>query len=316
MVASERPARPVLAIVGPTAVGKTALSLAVAQQCDGEVISADSRLFYRGLDIGSAKPTPAERALVPHHLIDLCEPDETVTLGAYQEAAVSCIAAVQARGRLPILVGGAGQYVWSVLEGWGIPRVPPQPALRAALEEREAADLYADLQGRDPVAAAAIHPHNKRRLIRALEVCLTAGRPISELQARRPPAWDVRIVGLTCARPALYERIDRRVDAMLEAGLLEEVAALHACGYDPRLPALSGLGYRQLWPYLDGARPLDEAVALIKRETRRFVRQQYNWFALHDPRIAWVDVLAADYPAALLREPAAWLGRAPHLPEP
>jgi tRNA dimethylallyltransferase len=288
-------------------VGKTALSLALARRFDGEVVSADSRLFYRGMDIGTAKPTLAERAGVPHHLIDVRHPDETVSLGDYQQMAHAAIASVHERGRLPVLVGGTGQYASAVVEGWGIPRVPPQPHLRAVLERLGGDELNRWLQALDPPAAQKIHPRNVRRVIRALEVTLVSGRPISALQRRRPPAYDILTLGLDADRAALYERVDRRVDEMMAAGLLEEVRALHRAGYGWHLPAMSALGYRQLGAYLRGELSLDEAVERIKFETHRFVRQQYTWFQLHDPRIHWFDVEQPGYPERAALVVSGWL---------
>ncbi len=284
---------PLLAIVGPTAAGKTALSLELAEALGGEIVSADSRQIYRGMDIGSAKATPAEQARVPHHLLDLVEPDQVLTLAEYQRLAYRVIDAIHARGRLPLLVGGSGQYVAAVLEGWRIPEVAPQPDLR----ERLAADatahgaeaLHARLAALDPAAAARIDHRNVRRVIRALEVCLVAGRPISELQGKEPPPYRIQRIGVTRPRPVLYERIDARVDAMIEAGLVDEVQRLADAGYDWNLPAMTGLGYRQIGLYLRGEAALDEAVALVKQATRRFVQQQYNWFPLDDPAIRWLD---------------------------
>ncbi len=282
-----------LVIVGPTAVGKTALSLRLARSLDGEVISADSRLFYRGMDIGTAKPTPEERACVPHHLIDIAAPDETVGLAEFQERAYAAIVDVHARGKLPLLVGGAGQYVRAVVEGWRIPRVPPVPLLRAELEaqaRREGvASLHARLVRLDPAAARRIDPRNVRRVIRALEVCLVTGQPISEQQRRQPPPYRILQIGLTMERADLYARADRRVDAMIEAGLEEEVRRLVEAGYTWSLPAMSGLGYVQFEPYFQGQVSLEEVVMEIKRATRRFIRRQYNWFRLDDPAIRWLD---------------------------
>jgi tRNA dimethylallyltransferase len=302
-----------LVLVGPTAVGKTFLSLELARRFDGEVASADSRLFYRGLDIGTAKPTAEEQAVVPHHLIDVCRPDETLTLGEYQRRAYAAIDAIQQRGRLPLLVGGAGQYVKAVVEGWGIPKAPPQPALRRRLESLGGAELARWLQQLDPEAAARIDPRNVRRVVRALEVTLVSGRAISELQRKKPPPYDIFTIGLTCEREQLYRRIDERVDQMMAAGLLEEVRALWAAEYNRRLPALSGLGYRQLWAYLEGETTLPEAVDRIKFETHRFVRQQYTWFRLDDPAIHWFDACANDqFITDAAARVAAWLaGDAP-----
>jgi tRNA dimethylallyltransferase len=284
---------PLLVIVGPTAVGKTALSLHLAEVLTGEVVSADSRLFYRGMDIGTAKPTPAERTRVPHHLIDIAEPDGTVGLAEFQDLAYAAIADVHARGRRPLLVGGTGQYVRAVVEGWRIPRVGPDPALRAELRaqaEREGAvPLHAHLAQLDPDAARRIDPRNVRRVVRALEVCLLTGRPISQQQRKRPPPYRILQIGLTMERATLYARADRRVEAMIAAGLEDEVRCLVEAGYGWHLPAMSGLGYAQWKPYFEGRATLEEVVVEIRRATRRFIRRQYNWFRLRDPAIRWFD---------------------------
>jgi len=294
--------RPLLVLVGPTAAGKTALSLALAQRFDGEIVSADSRLFYHGLDIGTAKPTPAERAIASHHLIDLCAPDETLSLGQYQRLAYATIDAIQQRGRLPILVGGTGQYVWAVVEGWGIPAVAPRPALRKELEKLSGGEATRWLAALDPVAAGRIDPRNVRRVVRALEVTLTTGRPISELQRKTPPPYDTFILGLSRDRAMLYARIDARVDEMMAAGLLDEVRRLRDAGYGATLPSMSGLGYRQLLSHLEEELSLDEAVARIKFETHRFARQQATWFRGDDPRITWLDAEDTEAAVTAVRE--------------
>ena len=210
-----------------------------------------------------------------------------------------CIDAIHERNRLPLLVGGTGQWVQAVVEGWGIPRVPPDPALRAEFEAQAEAvgpeALHAELEAVDPQAAQKLDPRNVRRVIRALEVYLKTGRPISELQRRRPPPYQVLQVGLTMERAALYQRIDQRVDRMIERGLVEEVKGLLEQGYGYGLPAMSGLGYRQIGCYLRGEISLEEAIRLIKRDTRRFVRQQYNWFRLDDEGIRWFQALDDPY---------------------
>jgi tRNA dimethylallyltransferase len=281
-------------VVGPTAVGKTALSLHLGEALAGEVVSADSRLFYRGMDIGTAKPTPEERARVPHHLIDIAEPDGTVGLAEFQDMAYAAIADVRARGKRPLLVGGTGQYVRAIVEGWRIPRVGPDPTLRAELRaraEREgAASLHAQLAQLDPDAAGRIDPRNVRRVVRALEVCLLTGQPISQQQRKRPPPYRILQIGLTMERAALYARADRRAEAMIAAGLEEEVRQLVEAGYGWDLPAMSGLGYAQFRPYFEGQATLEQVVAEIRRATRRFIRHQYNWFRLNDRAIRWFDV--------------------------
>ena len=257
----------VLFIIGQTAVGKSALALNVAAHYDGEIISADSRQIYRQMDIGTAKPTRAELAQVPHHLIDVVAPDQVFTLAQYRAAALAQIAAIAARGRLPMVVGGTGQYVAALLEGWSIPELPPNEALRAELAARAArdggADLYAQLQLLDPVAAATIHATNVRRVMRALEVCLITGQPFSQLRQVQELTFVPRVVWLTSDTPTLYARIDQRVDAMMQAGLLAEVESLQAAGYGWELPAMSGIGYREFMPYFAGESPLAAVVERI-----------------------------------------------------
>ena len=290
-------------ILGPTAVGKTALSLRLAQDFDGEVISADSRQIYRSMDIGTAKATPEERASVPHHLIDVVDPDEELTLAHYQEMANRAIQEIWARGKFPMLVGGTGLYVRAVLEGWTVPEVAPNTALRERLQAKAQAEgaeaLHALLAEVDPVAAHRIDARNVRRVIRALEVYYATGEPISKLQEKEPPNYASLKIGLTMAREELYRRIDLRVDRMMAQGLVQEVQWLLDHGYDERLPSMSGLGYRQIAQYLRGEVSLEEAVALIKRHTRRFERQQYNWFRLSDPTIHWFDVTALQQEAVV-----------------
>ena len=283
----------IVVVVGPTAAGKTDLAIALADALGGEIISADSRQIYRGMDIGTAKATPEQRARAPHHLLDVVNPDQVLTLAEYQHMAYDAITGVQSRGLVPILAGGTGQYVRAVTEGWQIPAVAPDPALRAALEaealEAGAEAFHARLAGLDPRAAARIDYRNVRRVIRALEVCLVTGRPISELQSKEPPPWRACWIGVTRPRPELYARIDARVDRMIAGGLVEEVRALAGAGYGWDLPAMTGLGYRQVGQYLRGEMDLEAAIALIKKGTRRFVQQQYNWFPVSDPAIRWLD---------------------------
>ena len=278
-----------LVILGPTAVGKTALSLHLAKALNGEVVSADSRQVYRGMNVGTAKATPQERARVPHHLLDVVDPDETLTLAQYQRLAYAAIDDILARGRLPLLVGGSGQYVRAVVQGWAVPEVAPQARLRLALEALGTDELNRWLDALDPAASVRVDRRNRRRLVRALEVALVTGRPISAQQLKSPPPYRILRVGLALERPLLYQRIDDRVHRMIDAGLLDETRRLaQRFGWD--VPAMSGLGYAQLGVYLRGKTTLEEAVAAIKRETRRFVRQQANWFKPDDPTICWFDL--------------------------
>jgi tRNA dimethylallyltransferase len=291
-MASSRPVT-LLTVVGPTAAGKTALAVRLARAMDGEIISADSRQIYRGMDIGTAKPTPDEQTQAPHHMLDVVDPGQILTVAEYQRLAYRLIDEIAARGHLPMLVGGTGQYVHAVVEGWSIPEVPPQLDLRAELAARAAGQgseaLHAELAQLDPVAAARIDHRNVRRVIRALEVTLTTGQAISSLQTKSPPPYRLYQLGVNRPRAELYRRIDERVDAMLAAGLLDEVRRLADAGYGWELPAMTGLGYRQIGQYLRGELTLSEAVALIKKLTRRFVHQQSTWFRADDPAIHWVD---------------------------
>ena len=283
-----------VAIVGPTAVGKSALALRLAQVFGGEIVNADSRQVYRLLDIGTAKPSQKDQQRVPHHLIDVVNPDQEFSLALYQQRAYEAIQGIHQRGRLPFLVGGSGLYIWTVVEGLRVPQVPPNWQRRRELESQAAANggeaLYHRLQEVDPKAAARIDRRNLRRVIRALEVWETTGLPFSSLQHKMPPPFCSLIIGLTTERADLYRRIDERVDPMIQKGLVEEVRSLLARGYGLNLPALSGLGYRQIGRYLQGELDLNEAVRQIKVETHRFARQQYAWFRLKDPRIRWFDV--------------------------
>jgi len=294
--------RRVVAIVGPTAVGKTALSLELAARFEGEIVSADSRQIYCGMDIGTAKVTGDERARVKHHLIDVVRPDESLTLAQFRDMATAALNDIWSCGRLPFLVGGTGLYVRALLEGWAVPEVPPNEALRKRLyarAEREGAEsLHRELEEIDPGAAEAIDARNVRRVVRALEVCIETGRRISDLQTREDPNYATLWLGLTMPRTRLYNRIDERVDRMVDTGLVDEVRGLLEQGYSQDMPAMSGLGYRQIAAYLQGACTLDEAVVLIKRQTRRFVRQQYNWFRLDDSRIHWLDASDDSQPQA------------------
>ena len=297
---------PLLAVVGPTAVGKTALAIALADALGGEIVSADSRQVYRGMDIGTAKPSASERAAAPHHLIDVVDPDEEFSLARYQDLAMAAIAGIAARGRLPLLVGGTGQYLAALLEGWQIPRVAPQPQLRAALEHEAAqmgaAALHSRLARIDPAAAAGILPTNVRRVIRALEVYELTGRPISEQQQKQPPPYRIKTLWLTLAPDALYSRIDKRVDMMIAAGLAAEVRGLVERGYGWELPAMSGLGYREFQAYFAGQATLEDAVTRLKFDTHAFARRQPGWFR----RLPALTQLPADAPDLVERALEWW----------
>lgn len=285
--------KPLVAVVGPTGIGKTRTGVRLGLQFRGEVVSADSRQVYRHMDIGTAKPTPGERASVPHHLIDIRDPGDEFSLALYQGLAHTAIEDIRGRGRLPLLVGGSGLYVWAVVEGWQLPQVPPDAGLRRSLEREAARDggshLYEELRRLDPAAASEIDPRNVRRVIRALEVIRLSGVPLSASRGKRPPSCDVMVVGLTAARGEVYRRADARVEAMMAGGLVEEVRFL-AERYGYGHPAMSGIGYRETGMYLRGEICREEAMRRIKVSTHRLIRHQYAWFRPGDERIRWFDV--------------------------
>jgi len=286
----------IIAIVGPTGVGKTRLAIRLAQACNGEIVSADSRQVYRHMDIGTAKPTPEEQAQARHHLIDIVNPDEDFSLAMYQRLTGEAIRDIHKRGKLPFLVGGTGQYVWAVLEGWEVPRVPPDTALRRSLEQRAetggAGELYRELQDIDPAAAQSIDPRNVRRIIRALEVSQRTGQPFSTLTRKSAPPFDTMVIGLTMERKELYRRVDARVDGMIARGFVDEVQRLLSMGYGLSLPSLSSIGYREIGLYLQGKMALAEATEKVKTGTHRFIRHQHAWFRLKDKRIRWLEAAA------------------------
>lgn len=300
--------KPVVAIVGPTAVGKSKLALKLAQTFGGEIISADSRQVYRYMDIGTAKLSREERGLVHHHLIDIVDPDQDFSLAQFQDLARQALEEVQGRGRIPFLVGGSGLHVWSLLEGWRPAQVGPDRELRRRLEARAEAEgsdvLYEELQRCDPVAAENIDGRNIRRVIRALEVCQATGVPFSQFQHKEQPSFTSVIIGLTTDRAELYRRIDSRVDGMISSGLVAEVEGLVGRGYSFALPSMSGIGYKQIGMYLGGEFDLATAVQRIKYESHRLVRHQYAWFRLSDKRIHWFDIKdeVQEPVAALIRE--------------
>lgn len=289
---------PLVAIVGPTAVGKSDLALSLAQRFGGEIVNADSRLVYRGLDLGTGKPSAAELAQVPHHVVNVVDTDETYSLALYLADAGHSIRDVHGRGRLPLLVGGTGQYVWALLEGFSAPQVKPNAELRERLETQardEGHDaLWARLREVDPVSAERIDPRNVRRVVRALEVFMESGVPFSQARKKEPPPYRSLVMGLTLDRAELYRRIDSRVDAMITAGWPGEVARLLAAGYSPELPAMGAIGYRDMAEYVTGRLSLQWAGDSIKVATHRFARRQNSWFRPRDERISWLDAASLD----------------------
>ncbi|MCL0028822.1 tRNA (adenosine(37)-N6)-dimethylallyltransferase MiaA [Dehalococcoidia bacterium] len=295
-----------MAVVGPTAAGKSDLAMKLAETLEGEIVGADSRQVYRYMDIGTAKPSPADRARVPHHLIDVVYPDEQFGLASYLTLAKQSITNTSISGKIPILVGGTGQYIWALLEGWDVPRVPPDADTRESLESLAevsgVSSVLRILEEIDPDAASRVDRRNPRRIIRAIEIARHGRRREPE---KVPPPYETLILGLRLARSRLYERIDRRVDEMMDTGWLSEVESLLEIGYDPNLPSMSGVGYGELAAHLRGESRLDDAVQRTKYRTHRYARQQHSWFKLGDPRVHWFDVEdGADAAASIVRE---WL---------
>ncbi len=292
---SQHPSKiPVTVIVGPTAVGKTAFAIELAKIANAEIVSADSRYFYRGMDIGTAKPTPEERQSIPHHLIDVADPDETWSLALFQQKAYDAIASIHERGKNVIVVGGTGQYIRALLQGWSPPTMEVDLVMRAVLEdwanEIGPMEIHKKLAILDPIAAEKIDYRNVRRTIRALEVIFGSGQRFSEQRKVTESPYSFLILGLNRSRSSLYQRIDQRIDQMIRQGFIEEVADLLEKGYSPALPSMSAIGYREISAYLNHEITLDEAIRLIKQRTRNFVRRQANWFKTNDPQIHWFNL--------------------------
>jgi len=292
---SQHPSKiPVTVIVGPTAVGKTAFAIELAKIANAEIVSADSRYFYRGMDIGTAKPTPEERQRIPHHLIDVADPDETWSLALFQQKAYDAIASIHERGKNVIVVGGTGQYIRALLQGWSPPTMEADLVMRAVLEdwanEIGPMEIHKKLAILDPIAAEKIDYRNVRRTIRALEVIFGSGQRFSEQRKVTESPYSFLILGLNRSRSSLYQRIDQRIDQMIRQGFIEEVAGLLEKGYSPTLPSMSAIGYREISAYLNHEISLDEAIRLIKQRTRNFVRRQSNWFKTSDPQIHWFNL--------------------------
>ena len=287
------PARRLVAVVGPTAAGKSELALALAERFGGEIVNADSRQVYRGMDAGTAKPSRGMRARLPHHLYDIVDPAESYSLARYRRDALATFEDVWARGRAPWLVGGTGQYVWALLEGWRVPEVAPRPALRAelrALAAREGVDaLHARLRVVDPEGAERIDARNVRRVVRAIEVWEATGEPIGVRQTKGDPGFDWRALGVDRERDQLVWRINRRTEAMYAGGLVEETRVLLDGGLPPDASALSSIGYAEAVRELRREITREKAIELTKRATKRLARRQRQWFRRQDPRIAWAD---------------------------
>jgi tRNA dimethylallyltransferase len=241
------------------------------------------------MDVGTAKPTPEERAAAPHHLVDLVDPHEPFSLGTWLDLARAALEDVWGRGKQPVLVGGTGQYVWALLEGWRVPRVPPDPNLRSELESRPHEELLTELRRVDPEAEVYIDTRNVRRVVRALEVQAATGKPFSYWRTQEPPEFEPLIIGLALPRDDLYRRIDARVEAMFATGFVDEVKRLLDMGYARELPSMSGIGYKETAEHLAGERDLASAIEGTKTGTHRLARHQHAWFKQGDERIYWVQ---------------------------
>ncbi|MSU75874.1 tRNA (adenosine(37)-N6)-dimethylallyltransferase MiaA [Patescibacteria group bacterium] len=279
---------PLVAIVGPTATGKSEIAIDLAEEFNGEIVSADSRQVYRGMDIGTGKVLPDQQGRVPHHLLDVADPNDTYTVVQYKDAAIAAIQDIQQRGLLPFLVGGTGLYIQAVIDNLLIPPVPPQPKLRAELDKLSKEDLVKRLKLVEPVDWATIDLQNPRRIIRAIEVSETAGIPISEMRRKGPQLFDTLIVGIDRPKKTLDERIERRMMERFKRGFIEEVRTLHSEGVSWERLETMGLEYRRIAEYLQGKYPYEQAVELCKQDLIQFAKRQYTWFR-SNRKVDWVD---------------------------
>ncbi len=277
----------IIVIVGPTASGKSALAMELAQRYGGEIVSADSRAIYRGMNIGSAKPSIDDQRLVAHHLLDIAEPNETITLSDFKDRALTAIRDIASRGKLPILVGGTALYIYAIIDNWQIPEVAPNPAVRAKLEQQSTEQLWRQLLDQDPEATAFVDPHNKRRIIRALEVIAVTGQKFSSQRTAGPALFESLIIGLNPDPTELRQRIEQRTQAMLTSGLIAEVQALIARGDTTTLPSLSGIHYKEVVDYLEGRLTYDQLVEQVNTHDYQLTRRQLTWFK-RDARIHWL----------------------------
>lgn len=285
--------KPVIFLVGPTASGKTSLSIQIAKFLETEIISADSKYFYRKMNIGTAKPSLKEMEGIHHHMIDIADPNETISVAVFKEETEKIISALHEKQKIPVVVGGTGQYIHAIIHNWSMPQIGPEPKLREFLEKYAAEHgkekLYKYLEKYDPEAAEIIDFRNVRRTIRAIEVIMKTGRKFSNLRKASTSLYDQKIIGIHWDREELYRRIDQRIDEMIANGFIKEVEQLMKSGYSLNIPAMSAIGYREIMYYLRGKCVLEEAITLIKRNSRQYVRRQANWFKENDPTIKWFD---------------------------
>ncbi len=285
-----------IVVLGPTASGKTGWSLRLAEKIGGEIIGADSRQIYKKMDIGTAKTEGEWRRNglrrsymvgdIPHHMIDIIDPGKTFNVAEFRDKAMKYTKVAQKAGRIPMLVGGTGLYISALVDNFIIPRIEPNKQLRTSLEEKSLEELHALLDRMDQETAATIDRKNKRRIIRALEVCILSGEPFSQLKQKGEPLFDVLQIGMDVPKETLYERINERVDDMVKRGLVKEVELLRKQKYAWHLPSMSGVGYRQFRGYFEGTETLDDCIEILKRDTRRFARRQMTWFR-RDKTIVW-----------------------------
>jgi len=285
--------KPVIFIVGPTASGKTSLSIQLAKRFDSEIISADSRYFYRKMDIGTAKPSNEELGTVKHYLIDIADPDESVSVAEFKQAVNKIISNLHNRNKIPFVVGGTGQYIHAILKNWKMPEIEADHQLRIILErfaeQHGKLRLFEFLEKFDPDSARLIDYRNVRRTIRAVEVMLKTGQKFSAQRSKEGSPFSKKIIGIYWTREVLYQRIDQRIEMMIENGFIDEVRTLLASNYSPDLPSMSAIGYREIVAFIRGEISLDEAIVLMKRNSRQFVRRQANWFKENDPDIKWFE---------------------------
>ena len=282
-----------IAIVGPTASGKTQLALDIAKRFDVEVVSADSRQVYRGMDIGTAKPSKENQGQVKHHLLDTVYPDEEYNLFLFLKQARVAIHDIRSRGKIPLIVGGTGQYFWGLINGCQTPEAPPNEGVRSRLrrivDTQGPNTIWQLLRDIDPESATSIHPNNVRRVIRALEIYQHTGIPMSQVNQKRAATETTLIIGITQDRNILYEKIDARVDMMINMGWIEEVKLLMDQGYDSGLPSMSGLGYKEIASHIINGESIEEVIKDIKYSTHHFAKSQGSWFKINDDRINWIN---------------------------